>query len=56
MEAQLNIRQNALEAQHGVDFLVETLMAAEPSSVTLCVLGPMTNVAMVSGSSFLSPD
>lgn len=38
--------RNALEAQHGVDFLVETLMAAEPSSVTLCVLGPMTNVAM----------
>jgi len=36
----------ALRPAHGVDFIVETLMAAAPSSVTLCVLGPMTNVAM----------
>jgi purine nucleosidase len=35
-----------LEAQHGVDFLVDTLLAAEPGSITLCTLGPLTNVAM----------
>ena len=37
--------QMPLQAQHGVDFIVETLMAAEPASVTLCTLGPLTNVA-----------
>jgi purine nucleosidase len=36
----------ALQARHGVDFIIETLRAADPGSVTLCVLGPMTNVAM----------
>jgi len=35
-----------LQARHGVDFLVETLLAAEPGSITLCTLGPLTNVAM----------
>jgi purine nucleosidase len=34
------------EATHAVDFLVETLLAAEPESVTLCTLGPLTNIAM----------
>jgi purine nucleosidase len=34
-----------LEAQHGVDFLIETLMAHEPGTVTVCTLGPMTNLA-----------
>ncbi len=34
------------EATHAVDFLVETLGAAEPRSVTLCTLGPLTNVGM----------
>src|SRR6266478_2804610 len=36
----------ALQAQHGVDFLIETLRAAETSTVTLCALGPLTNIAM----------
>jgi purine nucleosidase len=36
----------ALQPQHGVDFIIETLMAAEPGAVTLCTLGPLTNVAM----------
>ncbi|MCW5722099.1 MAG: nucleoside hydrolase [Devosia sp.] len=36
----------ALQAQHGVDYLVETLMAAEPGTITLCTLGPLTNIAM----------
>ena len=35
-----------LQAQHGVDFIVDTLRRAEPKSVTLCTLGPLTNVAM----------
>jgi purine nucleosidase len=36
----------ALRPQHGVDFLVEALRAAEPGSITLCALGPLTNIAM----------
>lgn len=37
--------QRPLQPQHGVDFLVETLMAAaEP--LTLATLGPLTNVAI----------
>jgi len=35
-----------LQERHGVDFLVETLMAHEPGTVTLCALGPLTNVAL----------
>jgi len=35
-----------LRAQHGVDFLVETLRAAEAGTITLCALGPLTNIAM----------
>jgi purine nucleosidase len=32
------------QKQHGVDFLIETLTAAEPGEITLCTLGPLTNV------------
>jgi purine nucleosidase len=35
-----------LQAKHGVDFIVEALRAAEPGSITLCTLGPLTNIAM----------
>jgi purine nucleosidase len=35
-----------LKAQHGVDFLVDTLRAAEAGTVTLCALGPLTDIAM----------
>ena len=35
-----------LQKQHGVDFIVETLMARPSGSVTLCTLGPLTNVAL----------
>jgi purine nucleosidase len=35
-----------LQAQHGVDFLIETLRAAEAGTITLCALGPLTNIAM----------
>jgi purine nucleosidase len=32
--------------QHGVDFLIETLRSAEAGTITLCALGPLTNIAM----------
>lgn len=35
-----------LRAPHGVDFIVDTLRAAEPSVVTLCALGPLTDIAV----------
>lgn len=35
-----------LQSQHGVDFIIDTLRAGEAGSVTLCTLGPLTNVAM----------
>ncbi|MEO3997725.1 nucleoside hydrolase [Mesorhizobium sp. CAU 1732] len=35
-----------LEAQHGVDFIVEKLMAEPEGTVTLCALGPLTNIAL----------
>lgn len=34
-----------LQPGHAVDFIVKTLMEREPGTVTLCVLGPMTNIA-----------
>lgn len=35
-----------VQDRHAVDFLVETLMAEEAGSVTLCALGPLTNIAL----------
>jgi purine nucleosidase len=35
-----------LQAQHAVDYLVETLMREEAGTVTLCPLGPLTNIAL----------
>jgi purine nucleosidase len=35
-----------LQKQHAVDFIIETLMREEAGSVTLCTLGPLTNIAM----------
>ncbi len=35
-----------LQDRHAVDFLVETVMARPPGTVTLCALGPLTNLAM----------
>jgi purine nucleosidase len=35
-----------LQAQHGVDFMIEALRAAEPGAVTLCALGPLTDIAV----------
>jgi purine nucleosidase len=36
-----------LQAQHGVDFLIEALRTAEAGTITLCALGPLTNVALM---------
>ena len=33
-----------LQKQHGVDFIIETLMAAENESITLVPTGPLTNI------------
>lgn len=37
--------RHPLQAQHAVDFIVETLGRAEPGSVTLVPTGPLTNIA-----------
>lgn len=34
-----------LQKQHAVDFIIETLLTQESGSVTLCPLGPLTNIA-----------
>lgn len=35
-----------LQPQHGVDYIIDTLMNAEPKTITLCTLGPLTNIGM----------
>ena len=35
-----------LQSAHAVDFIVETLQAAEDGEITLCPLGPLTNIAL----------
>ena len=35
-----------LRPEHGVDVLIDTLRQAEPGTVTLCALGPLTNIAV----------
>ncbi len=37
--------ETAPEAQHAVDFLIETVRAHEPGEITFCTLGPLTNIA-----------
>jgi purine nucleosidase len=36
----------ARQPKHGVDFLTETLRTSEEGKITLCALGPLTNIAM----------
>ncbi|MDU8926544.1 nucleoside hydrolase [Alisedimentitalea sp. MJ-SS2] len=36
----------SLQDQHAVDFIIDTLRAHDPGMVTLCPLGPLTNIAM----------
>jgi purine nucleosidase len=35
-----------LQQPHAVDFIVETLLAEDPGTVTLCPIGPLTNIAL----------
>jgi purine nucleosidase len=35
-----------LREQHGVDFIIDTLRREPPKTVTLCALGPLTNLGM----------
>ncbi|WLR92840.1 nucleoside hydrolase [Shinella zoogloeoides] len=35
-----------LQAQHAVDFIIETLKREPSGTVTLCTLGPLTNIAL----------
>lgn len=35
-----------LQHEHAVDFIIETLMAEEAGKITLCPLGPLTNIAL----------
>jgi purine nucleosidase len=46
LEAVLPEAAMPLQAQHGVDFLIETLRSADAGTITLCALGPLTNIAM----------
>lgn len=36
----------ALQPQHAVDFIVDTLLSQTAGDVTLCTLGPLTNIAL----------
>lgn len=35
-----------LQAQHGVDFIIETIRTHPAGEITLCPLGPLTNIAL----------
>ena len=35
-----------LQPRHAVDWIVDTLMAADDGAITLCPVGPLTNIAM----------
>jgi purine nucleosidase len=41
--------RSAAESSHAVDFIVSTLIDAEPASVTLVATGPLTNLAVALG-------
>ena len=42
----LNYRaKDKIEEKHGVDFIIDTLMQEPENSVSLCPLGPLTNIA-----------
>lgn len=44
---ELHEPQLPLETQHAVDFIIETLRREPADTVTLCTLGPLTNIALV---------
>ncbi len=38
--------QMLVQSKHAVDFIVETIMASDPGEITICALGPLTNIAL----------
>src|SRR6218665_570807 len=42
---ELHEPQMPLQAEHAVDFIIETLKCEPEGTVTLCTLGPLTNIA-----------
>jgi purine nucleosidase len=38
--------RSPLQPEHGVTFLIDTLRSAAPGTVTVCALGPLTNIAV----------
>jgi purine nucleosidase len=38
--------QMHLQDQHAVDFIIDTIMESDAGEITLCALGPLTNVAL----------
>ena len=44
--AQLPDPTMPLQAQHAVDFLIESCLGAEEDGITLCPIGPLTNIAL----------
>ncbi len=36
----------SLQSQHGVDYIIDTIMSEAPGTVTICALGPLTNIGM----------
>ncbi len=46
--AELDLPAPAMQArpQHAVDWMVDTILAHPPGSVTICAMGPLTNVAL----------
>jgi purine nucleosidase len=43
---ELHEPQMSLQPQHAVDFIIETLKREAAGTVTLCTLGPLTNIAL----------
>ena len=44
--AELPAPQFELQSQHGVDFIIETCLNAKDGEITICPIGPMTNIAL----------
>ncbi len=43
---QMDAPKMPLQTQHAVDFIIDTLRSQAPGTVTLCPLGPLTNIAV----------
>jgi purine nucleosidase len=43
---ELPVPTRPLEQKHAVNYIIETIMAAEPDTITLVPTGPLTNIAM----------